>query len=166
MVSLGDSNGYRVFQGSDLSTFQDNEFDLIVAFDVLEHLQNTELDLLLKEVSTKLKDGGLFLARFPNGDSPFSSFIQNGDPTHVNCIGSMKMKYFAHSASMRLLKMGGEAQPIFNVGLIRATHRIIARPIKIVFNLLLRLLFAPSTSIDFVSRNSVVVLQTLKTKVN
>jgi len=62
-------------------------YDLVVAFDVLEHLSKDELVTFLEGTISLLRSGGALLARFPNGDSPFGLRHQNGDITHCLSIG-------------------------------------------------------------------------------
>lgn len=61
---------------------QAGRFDLIVAFDVIEHLTFEELDAALAAIAALLKPGGRFLARFPNGESPLGRVNQHGDISH------------------------------------------------------------------------------------
>ena len=55
---------------SDLSNLKGDNYDLIVAFDVLEHIPQEDLPSF-KKVQRLLKEDGSFIARFPNCDSPF-----------------------------------------------------------------------------------------------
>jgi len=57
---------------ANLSNFNDDFFDLVVAFDVLEHIPQDALPDFLHEIRRVLKKDGFFIARFPNGDSPAS----------------------------------------------------------------------------------------------
>jgi len=57
-------------------------FDLIVAFDVIEHLTLAEILDLLPSADRLLKDGGRIVMQFPNAGSPFSALYQSGDVTH------------------------------------------------------------------------------------
>jgi len=57
-------------------------FDLIVAFDVIEHLTLSEILDLLHSADRMLKDGGRIVIQFPNAGSPFSALYQTGDVTH------------------------------------------------------------------------------------
>ena len=78
------------------------DYDVVVAMDVLEHMTPAQIDDLLKAVALRLKPGGCFIARFPNGDSPFGRINQHGDVTHINAIGCMKMTYFADRSQLEL----------------------------------------------------------------
>jgi SAM-dependent methyltransferase len=58
----------------------------MAALDVMEHLTLRENEKLLQSAATMLRGGGLFLLRFPNGQSPLSLPIQYGDLTHLTVI--------------------------------------------------------------------------------
>lgn len=55
----------------------------IVALDVLEHLPLEYLLSLLEIARDRLRPGGVFIARVPNGESPFGGSILHGDITHL-----------------------------------------------------------------------------------
>lgn len=57
-------------------------YDLIVAFDVLEHFTKDEILVFLDGVYAALRPGGRILLRTPNGDSPYASWIRYADFTH------------------------------------------------------------------------------------
>jgi SAM-dependent methyltransferase len=84
---------------------------LAAAFDVLEHLPQADLLAALACVERLLIPGGVFVARFPNGDSPFSLLLQNGDATHVTAIGSLKITQLALAGGLTPLVIRNAAQP-------------------------------------------------------
>jgi 2-polyprenyl-3-methyl-5-hydroxy-6-metoxy-1,4-benzoquinol methylase len=58
--------------GDNLPQF--NEFfDVIAAYDVLEHLSIPEIIITLDAIAKMLKPGGELMLRFPNGQSPFGT---------------------------------------------------------------------------------------------
>jgi len=57
-------------------------FDLIAAFDVVEHMTLQEILDLLRSADLLLKEGGRIVMQFPNAGSPFSALYQSGDVTH------------------------------------------------------------------------------------
>jgi SAM-dependent methyltransferase len=61
---------------------------VVTAFHVLEHLDKKTLQQTLASFADLLQPGGILLAAFPNGDSPFSVSAINGDTTHMTWIGS------------------------------------------------------------------------------
>jgi hypothetical protein len=60
----------------------DGHFALVAAFDVFEHIALADLPAMLGTISGLLADGGLLIARYPNGQSPFGRIHQYGDITH------------------------------------------------------------------------------------
>ena len=68
LVQIAKTLGYSAIHTDNLLSFPDNEFDLIAAFDVLEHIPKEDLIGWYFETRRVLKIGGCFIARFPNGD--------------------------------------------------------------------------------------------------
>lgn len=60
----------------------DRRFDVIMLIDVIEHLGAAGFDVLFSLADKHLKPDGVIIARFPNGQSPFSGWYQYGDMTH------------------------------------------------------------------------------------
>jgi SAM-dependent methyltransferase len=65
-----------------LSKQQPESFDLVVAFDVIEHLTKKELMSVMGEVHRVLRKQGRWIVHVPNGQSPFFGRIRYGDFTH------------------------------------------------------------------------------------
>lgn len=80
----GKAKGFDTRYGS-LEVFgsEEHSFDLIVALDVLEHIEIHELPGLLRQVAHLLRPGGRMIVRTPNGASPWGLLFQNGDMSHV-----------------------------------------------------------------------------------
>lgn len=78
------------------------KFDLIVCFDVVEHVTNT--DNFIKNIAMSMRGGGRLLLCTPNAKA-FSRYIQkekwyaNQDETHL--------KYFSREMIVKVLKEGG-----------------------------------------------------------
>ena len=149
--------GYNVRHSDNLLSYKDNTFDLVVAFDVMEHIPQDDLPNFISQVKRTLKKDGFFIARFPNGDSPFGLVNQNGDITHLTTIGSGKIYYFAAQSDMEVIFIGGEAQPLIGTSLLYLAHRVISLPIKKVLNLITNLIFFPRSNIAFYSTNLTIV---------
>lgn len=159
LVETANKFGFKAIHTEDLSRFEDSTYDLIVAFDVLEHIPQEILPKMILDVSRVLKSDGVFLARFPNGDSPFGLINQNGDITHLTVIGSNKIKYFAAKANMQIVFVGGEAQPIFGTSPKTFVHRAITLPIQMLLNLFVNLIFFPHGYVEFCSSNLTIILK-------
>lgn len=162
LVQSALSEGYDVMHTDNLREFKDNTFDLIVAFDVLEHLAEDEIVIMFSEINRVLKNEGCFIARFPNGDSPFGLINQNGDVTHKTSIGSAKVRYWASQVNMQLIFVGGMALPILGASLPHFLHRIVAVPIRKFINGIINLIFFPGNNVAFCSLNLVMVCKAVK----
>ncbi len=80
-------------------------FDVVVAFDVLEHMDKEELVEFFGGLQELLKPGGHFLARFPNGHSPFGRQYQHGDLTHKTAIGGRLIEHLAARSGFTVLEI-------------------------------------------------------------
>jgi len=60
----------------------DETFDVIIAFDVIEHLTRPEILQTCRQMARTLKPGGILLLHVPNGASPYCGDILWGDITH------------------------------------------------------------------------------------
>jgi SAM-dependent methyltransferase len=162
LVETATHHGFNAIHTDNLSAFADDTFDLVVAFDVLEHVSQDDLLGFLKEVNRILKGNGTFIARFPNGDSPFGLLNQNGDMTHITSIGSGKARYLAGKLGAPVVFIGGEAQPLFAGTLRRTLHGLFALPIKTLINLFVNLVFFQGGHIAFCSLNLVMIIRASK----
>jgi len=91
--------GFDVFPTVDAIPV-DRSYQMIVAFDVIEHLADSELPALFRALASRLTIGGSLLVRSPNGDSPLGSYYQNGDLTHRSIIGSHKLRQVAKMVNL------------------------------------------------------------------
>lgn len=105
------------------ASFAGQRFDLITAFDVLEHLTHAEIAVMLGHVAALLAPDGRFVARFPSGDSPFSFGMQNGDMTHRSHIGSGMVRQFCIGAGLVPVQIRAPVLPVRGLGLRRALRR-------------------------------------------
>lgn len=87
---------------AELAQFEAAAFDVVTAIDVLEHLTTDQLAGMLGEVRRLLAPQGVFVARFPNGQSPFSVPYQNGDLTHVRWLTPGAVRQVAHTVGLTL----------------------------------------------------------------
>lgn len=76
--------------------------DAITAFHVLEHLDKPVFLETMNRFSCLLRPGGVVLAAFPNGDSPFSASAFNGDITHMTLVGSSLADQVGSKFGMKL----------------------------------------------------------------
>jgi 2-polyprenyl-3-methyl-5-hydroxy-6-metoxy-1,4-benzoquinol methylase len=81
-------------------------FEVIAAFDVLEHLPFDQGQEMLAALRTFLSPQGAILVRVPNGDSPFGRAYQHGDRTHVETYGSEKLRQLCALVQLRIVHAG------------------------------------------------------------
>lgn len=83
--------------------------DAVVAFDVFEHIDPSEIPAKLDAIARALRPGGRLVMRYPNGQSPFGLFAQHGDATHIVALSRAKMEQYAAGTGLRTLRYGGAA---------------------------------------------------------
>jgi cyclopropane fatty-acyl-phospholipid synthase-like methyltransferase len=158
-VKLANSAGYNAIHDENIISLMDDSFDLVVAFDVIEHLEKEDIIKIIEVYKNKLKKNGLIIARSPNGDSPFSMMYQNGDLTHTTIIGSGKIHQIAKLVDMDVVFMGKECMPIFCNNFLVGMYRMLVSPIRLVFNYIIKAIFFPKSNADFMSPNLVFILK-------
>ncbi len=94
--------GFEIYDS--LKEVSDENFEMIIAFDLLEHIDRKEINYFLQEISRVLKKGGLLIARFPNGDSAFSLVLQNGHQSHLTHIGKGFIDSSSKQAGLTLIE--------------------------------------------------------------
>jgi 2-polyprenyl-3-methyl-5-hydroxy-6-metoxy-1,4-benzoquinol methylase len=105
LVALARGRGFDAISSEELGARQaaGERYDVVAAFDVLEHVPRDELLPLLRTVRELLAPGGDFVARFPNGQSPFALVYQHGDITHRTTIAAGMVEQLAVAAGFELV---------------------------------------------------------------
>ena len=83
-----------------------SHFALIAAFDVLEHLTRAEIEAFMDNVALMLRPGGWFIARFPNGQSPFGRIHQHGDATHITILSAPILRQLIRDKPFTIVRAG------------------------------------------------------------
>lgn len=142
---------------SNLEGIQAESLDMVFAFDVMEHIPRDDLPTFIKDVYRSLLPGGIFFARFPNGDSAIGLPHQNGDLTHLTPIGKSTVFQLAAISGFDVLRVSGTAAPL-NAGSVAYTlHRLFSNPYKAVTNFWKNLMYFPAAPVNFTSPNLVAV---------
>lgn len=92
-----------VQQGEGLKTLQaqqDGSLDLVVCFDVFEHLTHEVCASWFDQIQRVLRPGGRLIGHVPNGLSPFSGFVYWGDLTHLWCPVPESMQVFCRASGL------------------------------------------------------------------
>jgi 2-polyprenyl-3-methyl-5-hydroxy-6-metoxy-1,4-benzoquinol methylase len=132
--------------------------DVIVAFDVIEHLEIGAIRSFLHETREALRPGGLVLLRLPSGDSPFSHAIYRGDLTHRSALGSSAVRQLAEEVGLDVKQIRSPVLPVTGLGMLRGVRRTCVLLVQfIVFRFVGTVLMANSGAV--VSPNMFVVFR-------
>lgn len=143
LLERANKAGIKVFDATDaFSSFEEATLDLVVAFDVFEHLILEDLEAMLISIKRALRPGGCVLARVPSGDSPFGRAIFHGDITHQLALGSSAIKQIATRCGLNVAYIAPPCLPLLGVGfstgirraLVLSMQRIVSRLINLTFH--------------------------------
>jgi|SRR5882672_5259492 len=137
--------------------FGSSALDLIVAFDVFEHMSVCAIRSFLAEVKAALKPGGLLLLRIPSGDSPFVSAIFWGDVTHRTLLGSSAVRQLACELDLEVRQIRSPVLPMTGLSKTRLVRRAAVRFSQwVAFSFIRTVLMGNGSAI--LSPNMIVVL--------
>ncbi len=108
---------------------ESSKFDLIVGFDVIEHIDLESLKSWLRTLSARLAPEGRMMFRFPNSESPLGAVYQNGDLTHVTRLGVSSMRQLCRLTELELL-CSGNTVPWQALPLKKRPRQLMANLIK------------------------------------
>jgi SAM-dependent methyltransferase len=103
-VQLAQGHGCQAVQqgegGQALRDLPDAFLDLVVCFDVFEHLSHATCAQWFAQIHRVLKPGGRLIGHVPNGLSPFAGSVYWGDLTHLWCPVPESMQVFCRSSGL------------------------------------------------------------------
>jgi SAM-dependent methyltransferase len=158
LVQAGVDAGFAVFASDRMDQIADRSFDLIAVFDVLEHVPQDAVPEFLGALSRKLREGGKILFRFPNADSWLGNALQNGDPTHVNAIGYLKMTFFALQSGLEVVTFRGARRHGFATSFVNGIYALVAGPIIAASSAIKRALYFPGLPVVLSTSNVVCIV--------
>lgn len=117
-------HGFVAFDGSlaDLAA-RDVRYDLVVAFDVIEHWDTNELLENFRHVRDLLAEGGVFVSRFPNGQSPFGRAFQHGDFSHKSTLTTYKIEYLAAQTGFEIVRIANPCRVPTRPGMLGSVRQ-------------------------------------------
>jgi SAM-dependent methyltransferase len=96
------------------------EFQLITAFDILEHFTKQEAVRFLTAIYGALTPGGRLILQLPNGDSPFAGAVVHGDLTHEVTYTTVSLRHLLLASGFQDIQFQEHApQPTSLKGLVR-----------------------------------------------
>lgn len=87
------------------------KWDVITAFDFLEHLERDRVLPIFEDIRGALAAHGRFIARVPNAAGPFSGAIQFGDFTHKSQFTAQSLSQLAKAAGFGSIQFR-EVRPV------------------------------------------------------
>lgn len=97
-----------------------NTFNLITAFDILEHFPKSKALTFLDLIHNALKPGGCLILQLPNGDSPLAGGVIYGDFTHEVTYTTVSLRHVLISCGFESIEFQEHGpQPTSLKGAIR-----------------------------------------------
>ncbi len=139
LVSKASASGYESLTKLPRPSLN-HSFDAVVAFDVLEHLNDIEIRNLFTDILPSLKENGVVIARVPNGEGPLGLPNQNGDPTHVTNVSLSRLSAYLTEWK---IECKGDLRPLWEGKFLSFMRNIIRLIVREILTLLIRFAFAP-----------------------
>ena len=156
LVALAQEHGFEAYRSDGQEALDAQEFDAIVAFDVLEHIPADEAVEFLDSLRARLSPGGAIVLRYPNADTWMGNVFFTGDPTHVNEIGYFKMQYLAGRAGLRIVSHREPRRRGFSTSIVHGLHRMTGGVIARAAGTLRRMIYFPDIPALVLSHVNVV----------
>lgn len=163
LVERAVNSGYEAFAGlvGEIPELQNESFDLIFAFDVVEHMTQIQLNEFFSWARKHLNKDGRLILRFPEGASPFGLAYQNGDFTHVTSLTLGKVTSLCSLNNLELVSYRDEflrSNKLCSYGLIGKTVLLLLQGYASLLRSILKVLLYP-LSVDLrLSTNSIAVI--------
>ena len=132
---------YKVYKS--ISQIKGIKFDLIVLFDVLEHIPQENIQNIFESLKKILAKNGKIFIRVPNGSSPFGLTYQHGDITHLTIITGAKLVYWAKFTDFKIIYCGGDKKILHNGRFSKFLTRVIRRILHLIIEKIIRYIFSP-----------------------
>lgn len=95
-----------------LTQLPDGSVDVVVAFDILEHLADEDLLNIGDQISRVLTSGGRCVIHVPNAGGIFGSAVVFGDLTHERAFTPSSLSQFAENIGLKLEKIFEDTPPV------------------------------------------------------
>lgn len=94
-VAEAASRGFNAIEADALQYLpaHKEEYQVVIAMDVIEHFKREELYELLGAIYESLKPGGLLIVQTPNGDGLMPNYVIYGDLTHFTILSPLSLRH-------------------------------------------------------------------------
>jgi 2-polyprenyl-3-methyl-5-hydroxy-6-metoxy-1,4-benzoquinol methylase len=160
LVDLAIDNNFSAYTSLDKIN-RETKYDLIILFDVIEHINADVVEEFFKEMNDHLEETGSIFLRFPNGSSPLGLGNQHGDVTHCNIVTLPKLNYWCYNSDLKVIFYRGDIRPfIFRHNILKMPSRLIRLFLHISTEKFIRLISSQSKGV--LSSNLEVVIKKIK----
>ena len=160
LVDLAIDNNFSAFTSLDKIN-RETKYDLIILFDVIEHINADAVEEFFKEMNLHLEETGSIFLRFPNGSSPLGLGNQHGDVTHCNIVTLPKLNYWCNNSDLKVIFYRGDIRPfIFRHNILKMPSRLIRLFFHVLTEKFIRAISSQSKGI--LSSNLEVVIKKIK----
>ena len=122
LCTLAREAGFDAHEANRLDDLPRAEFDLVVALDVFEHIDPERSIAFLGSLATRLARRRAHPHAVPQRRLMVGNTFQNGDPTHVNAIGYLKLSYYAQAAGLDISVFRGATRRGFRTSVVHGIH--------------------------------------------
>jgi 2-polyprenyl-3-methyl-5-hydroxy-6-metoxy-1,4-benzoquinol methylase len=137
-VSLAGQLGLEIVQEGDvldlLRKSDKGSYDVVVAFDVLEHFTKEELLGICDELYRVLSDNGRLILHVPNGEAIFSGSVFFGDLTHETAFTRNSLRQLMNCSGFKKVQFA-EDVPVMH-GIKSAARHVIWKVVRSIFRLI------------------------------
>jgi 2-polyprenyl-3-methyl-5-hydroxy-6-metoxy-1,4-benzoquinol methylase len=160
LVDLAIDNNFSAYTSLDKIN-RETKYDLIILFDVIEHINADVVEEFFKEMNVHLEETGSIFLRFPNGSSPLGLGNQHGDVTHCNIVTLPKLHYWCYNSDLKVIFYRGDIRPfIFRHNILKMPSRLIRLFFHVLTEKFIRAISSQSKGI--LSSNLEVVIKKIK----
>ena len=160
LVDLAIDNNFSAYTSLD-KIDTETKYDLIILFDVIEHINADAVEDFFKEMNVHLEETGSIFLRFPNGSSPLGLGNQHGDVTHCNIVTLPKLNYWCYNSDLKVIFYRGDIRPfIFRHNILKMPSRLIRLFLHISTEKFIRSISSQSKGV--LSSNLEVVIKKIK----
>ena len=160
LVDLAIDNNFSAYTSLD-KIDTETKYDLIILFDVIEHINADAVEEFFKEMNVHLEETGSIFLRFPNGSSPLGLGNQHGDVTHCHIVTLPKLNYWCYNSDLKVIFYRGDIRPfIFRHNILKMPSRLIRLFFHVLTEKFIRAISSQSKGI--LSSNLEVVIKKIK----
>jgi len=93
-IAIANEKGFNAIQADAFQFLREgeNQYDVILAIDIIEHFKKEELFELLQLIHLALKPGGILILQTPNGEGLMPGYVIYGDLTHCTILSPLSLK--------------------------------------------------------------------------